>query len=252
MMLARGLYQLCVFFFALTTASICFAQTDTARLQGTVTDPSDAIVVKATVTVKNSGTGLAATAETNREGYYVIPGLSPGRYNMEVSQPGFQKFERDFELQVSQVAVVDVKLQVGTSDSTIRVQTPNGPSFRRYNHDGYGETFFGDPWLGQGIGRLWPVFTGERGEYEVASGRDASLYADAMLHFANAGGMIPEQIWDQAEPTASRFVFGQGTGSATPLAWSMAQFVRLVVCMEEKRIVEQPDVVAQHFLKNRR
>jgi glucoamylase len=134
-------------------------------------------------------------------------------------------------------------------DSTIRVQTPNGPSFRRYNHDGYGETLFGGPWLGQGIGRIWPIFTGERGEYEVARGRDATNYLDAMANFANSGGMIPEQVWDQADPTESRFVFGSGTGSATPLAWSMAQFIRLVVCIEEKRIVEQPAIVADHFLK---
>lgn len=134
-------------------------------------------------------------------------------------------------------------------DSTIRVQTSNGPSFRRYNHDGYGETLFGGPWLGQGVGRIWPIFTGERGEYEVARGRDATNYLDAMLNFANSGGMIPEQVWDQADPTESRFTFGSGTGSATPLAWSMAQFIRLVVCVEEKRIIEQPAVVAHHFLK---
>ena len=73
-----------------------------------------------------------------------------------------------------------------------------------------------------------------------------------MLHFANQGGMIPEQVWDQAEPTRAGFVFGRGTGSATPLAWSMAQFLRLVVCMEEKRIVETPSIVADHFLKNRK
>jgi glucoamylase len=134
-------------------------------------------------------------------------------------------------------------------DSTIRVQTPGGPSFRRYNHDGYGETLFGGPWTGQGIGRIWPIFTGERGEYEVARGRDATNYLDAMLNFANPGGMIPEQVWDQADPTESGFVFGSGTGSATPLAWSMAQFIRLVVCIDEKRIVDQPAVVAEHFLK---
>ena len=89
-------------------------------------------------------------------------------------------------------------------DSTIRVETPNGPSFHRYNHDGYGETYFGGPWLGEGIGRIWPIFTGERGEYEIARGHDASVYLDAMLHFANAGGMIPEQVWDRAEPHANR------------------------------------------------
>jgi len=135
-------------------------------------------------------------------------------------------------------------------DSTIRVETPYGPCFRRYNHDGYGETFFGGPWLGEGIGRLWPIFTGERGEYEIARGQDPTPYLDAMLHFANAGGMIPEQVWDVPQPTQSKFMFGEGTGSATPLAWSMAQFIRLVVCAEEKRIVEQPKVVADHFLRN--
>jgi glucoamylase len=134
-------------------------------------------------------------------------------------------------------------------DSTIRVETPYGSGFYRNNHDGYGETFFGGPWKGEGIGRLWPILTGERGEYEIASGRDASVYLDAMLHFANAGGMIPEQVWDRAEHTTSNFSFGQGTGSATPLAWNMAQFIRLVICSEEKRIVEQPSVVEEHFLK---
>jgi glucoamylase len=134
-------------------------------------------------------------------------------------------------------------------DSTIRVETPNGPSFRRYNHDGYGETRFGGPWLGQGIGRTWPIFTGERGEYEVARGHDGVSYLDAMANFANSGGMIPEQVWDQADPTESHFVYGAGTGSATPLAWSMAQFIRLVVCIEEKRVVEQPAIVAEHFLQ---
>jgi glucoamylase len=134
-------------------------------------------------------------------------------------------------------------------DSTIRTETPNGPAFRRYNHDGYGETYFGGPWLGEGIGRLWPIFTGERGEYEIALGHDPTLYLDSMEQFANAGGMIPEQVWDQADPSSFRFTFGSGTGSATPLAWSMAQFLRLAVCAEQKRIVETPSVVAEHFLK---
>lgn len=137
-------------------------------------------------------------------------------------------------------------------DSTIRTETPNGPGFRRYNHDGYGETYFGGPWLGEGIGRLWPIFTGERGEYEIALGHDPTPYLISMERFANAGGMISEQVWDQADPTASRFVFGSGTGSATPLAWSMAQFLRLAVCAEEKRIVETPSVVADHFLKTQK
>lgn len=132
-------------------------------------------------------------------------------------------------------------------DGTIRTETPDGPVFRRYNHDGYGETYFGGPWLGEGIGRLWPIFTGERGEYEIALGKDPTPYLVSMQRFANAGGMIPEQVWDQADPTDYHFTFGSGTGSATPLAWSMAQFLRLAVDAQQKRIVETPRVVTEHF-----
>jgi glucoamylase len=133
-------------------------------------------------------------------------------------------------------------------DATIRVETPNGPDFYRYNHDGYGETAAGGPWQGEGIGRLWPIFAGERGEYEVARGADPSPYLNAMLRFANAGGMIPEQVWDRADPTPwAGFVFGAGTGSATPLVWSMGQFLRLAVDAKAHRIVEQPAIVREHF-----
>ncbi len=134
-------------------------------------------------------------------------------------------------------------------DQTIRVQTPNGPDFYRYNHDGYGETYFGGPWLGEGKGRLWPIFAGERGEYEISLGADPTPYLQAMLHFANDGGMIPEQVWDQADPTRIGFKFGQGTGSATPLVWSMGQFMRLAVDAQAHKILEQPAIVAEHFKK---
>jgi glucoamylase len=135
-------------------------------------------------------------------------------------------------------------------DATIRVETPNGPDFYRYNHDGYGETWFGGPWLGEGVGRLWPIFAGERGEYEVARGADPTVYLQAMLHFANDGGMIPEQVWDRANPAHGDFAFGAGTGSATPLVWSMAQFLRLAIDVQDKRIVEQPAIVAEHFARH--
>ena len=79
------------------------------------------------------------------------------------------------------------------------------------------------------MGRLWILFTGERGEYELASGRDAHLYLDTMQKMANAGGMLAEQIWDHPETPRPWLKFGDGTGSATPLAWTNAQFVRLAI-----------------------
>ena len=164
----------------------------------------------------------------------------------DVVDAGFLEFVR---LGIRPASDPIIQHSVEIVDSAIRVETPNGPSFHRYSHDGYGETYFGGPWQGEGIGRIWPIFTGERGEYEIAAGHDPALYLKAMLQFANEGGMIPEQIWDQADPGRAGFVFGHGTGSATPLAWSMAEFIRLVVCAEEKRIVETPSIVADHFLK---
>ena len=190
---------------------------------------------------------LGHTMDPN-DGYQVDVGNGAGVWDQrDIIDAGFLEFVR---LGVRRADDRTIIRSLQLVDSTIRVETPNGSGFYRNNHDGYGETFFGGPWRSEGMGRLWPILTGERGEYEIALGRDASVQLDAMLHFANAGGMIPEQVWDRAEPTTSDFSFGQGTGSATPLAWSMAQFIRLVVCSEEKRIVEQPGIVAEHFSKN--
>jgi glucoamylase len=76
-----------------------------------------------------------------------------------------------------------------------------------------------------GIGRLWTLLTGERGEYELSLGRTltAQEMLNALANFANAGRMIPEQVWDRSDLEA-KVSAGSGTGSATPLAWSMAEF----------------------------
>ena len=62
---------------------------------------------------------------------------------------------------------------VKTIDALLRVQTPHGPAWHRYNGDGYGEHENGDAFDGTGIGRAWPLLTGERGHYELAAGRPA-------------------------------------------------------------------------------
>jgi len=80
-----------------------YAQTETARLQGTITDPSGGVVVGATVTVTNTETGRVATSQTNDRGYYVVPALPAGHYHIDVTQKGFDKETRDFELQVAQI-----------------------------------------------------------------------------------------------------------------------------------------------------
>jgi len=135
-------------------------------------------------------------------------------------------------------------------DQLIKVKTPAGEAWYRYNHDAYGETPDGGNYDARnGIGRLWTLLTGERGEYELAAGNvaGAQKMLATLAGFANDGGMIPEQVWDREESPAASLRFGAGTGSATPLAWSMAQFIRLAMSIERGRNVETPRVVWERY-----
>jgi glucoamylase len=113
----------------------------------------------------------------------------------------------------------------------------------------------GRPWNWDGKytgkGHLWVLLTGERGQYEIARGeiRKARERLDTMLGFANEGLMLPEQVWDKPQSPRPDLRFGEGTGSATPLAWSMAQFIRLVVNVRARRNLDTPDIVAARYVK---
>ncbi|GAB2996913.1 glycoside hydrolase family 15 protein [Saccharothrix stipae] len=113
--------------------------------------------------------------------------------------------------------------------------------WHRYNGDGYGERADGGPWnIGHGrtYGRLWPIFAGERGEYELLAGDvgDARRRLADIAGTANDGRMLPEQVWH-----------GRGTTSATPLAWTHAQYVRLAWSIDAGKPVERPAAVACRY-----
>ena len=136
-------------------------------------------------------------------------------------------------------------------DRKIKITTPVGDAWYRYNGDVYGETPSGEDFDARnGVGRLWTFLTGERGEYEIAAGNltAARKRLDTLAAFANDGLMIPEQVWDRPDSPSTAFRFGAGTGSATPLAWSMAQFIRLAINLQNGRNLETPDVVAQRYV----
>lgn len=126
-------------------------------------------------------------------------------------------------------------------DALLRVDTPCGPAWRRYNRDGYGEKDDGSAYDGTGVGRAWPLLTGERGHYVLAAGRDPGRYLRAMECFANEGGMLPEQVWDAAPVPARDLHPGRGTGSATPLAWAHAEYVKLLRSTRDGRPFDLPD-----------
>jgi glucan 1,4-alpha-glucosidase len=146
-------------------------------------------------------------------------------------------------------------------DAVLKYDAPYGPVWKRYNFDGYGEQGNGEAYHGSGVGRPWPLLAGERGEYEVAFASslqrftpnqkyDAKHLLHTMAGAANKGYLIPEQVWDQPELSHYHLVPGQGTGSATPLAWAMAQYIRLAECVRQGRIVEMPAEVEARYQSN--
>jgi glucoamylase len=113
-------------------------------------------------------------------------------------------------------------------DQVIKYDLPQGPCWRRYNHDGYGQKADGGAFDGTGVGRCWPILTGERGHYELAAGRDPRPYIATIENFANQGGMLTEQLWDGPDLPDAHMKFGCPTGAAMPLCWSHAEYIALV------------------------
>ncbi|HEV7858971.1 MAG TPA: glucan 1,4-alpha-glucosidase [Pyrinomonadaceae bacterium] len=113
-------------------------------------------------------------------------------------------------------------------DAILKSETPCGPCWHRYNHDGYGQKADGEAFDGTGVGRAWPLLTGERAHRELAAGNDVREYILAMECFANKGAMIPEQVWDTMDIPEKLMYFGRPTGSAMPLVWAHAEYVKLL------------------------
>jgi hypothetical protein len=135
-------------------------------------------------------------------------------------------------------------------NSAVQVATPNGDVFfHRYNHDNYGESnsdCAGWPAGGANrYGRLWPVLSGERGEYEIANGRSADVYLQSMADAANDGYFVPEQIWDRSDIAC--YSAGRATGSAAPLNWAEGQYLRLARSIDVGYNLDTPSVVRAKY-----
>jgi glucoamylase len=100
------------------------------------------------------------------------------------------------------------------------------------------------------VGRIWPIFAGERGEYLLAADKSgAASHLEAIAKAGNAGYMLPEKVWDENPPSGQPgFPRGEGTFSATPLSWTHAQFIRLAWSIEAGHPVEQPSIVRERYV----
>jgi glucoamylase len=196
---------------------------------------------------------LTKDAHPNRGTTYEMGDGGPRAIDQRrVVDPSFLDLVR-FGLEAPDDPVVTNSLDV--VDRRLEVDTPNGPFWRRFDHDGYGETRTGaewritDPGTHRTLGRGWPILTGERGEYAVAAGRDASSFLATMAAATGSGDMLAEQVWDGRPPTGRPCCpAGEGTRSATPLVWSHAQLVRLAWSIQRGRPVDQQAVVADRYL----
>ena len=117
---------------------------------------------------------------------------------------------------------------ISVMDRVIKYDLPEGPCWRRYNYDCYGQKDDGSAFDGTGVGRCWPILTGERGHYEVAAGRDPMPFIHTIEKFANEGGMLAEQLWDADDLLDNCMKRGRPTGAAMPLCWSHAEYISLV------------------------
>ncbi|MGH8218683.1 MAG: glycoside hydrolase family 15 protein [Steroidobacteraceae bacterium] len=133
------------------------------------------------------------------------------------------------------------------ADALLRVELPTGVSWYRYTADGYGEHEDGSAFDGSGRGRAWPLLTGERGHYELAAGSDPLPYLQAMMDMGSKGGMLPEQVWDAASIPELGLATGHPSGSAMPLAWTHAEFVKLAISREHGRPVDRPAAVWSRY-----
>lgn len=133
-------------------------------------------------------------------------------------------------------------------DAVLKVDTPFGPSWRRYNHDGYGQRPDGGPYDGWGQGRAWPLLTGERGHYEFAAGRPAEPFVRAMEGFGHGIGLLPEQVWDQEDRPELHLRRGRPTGSAVPLMWAHAEYIKLLRSVQDGGVFDFIPQVAQRYL----
>jgi glucoamylase len=166
----------------------------------------------------------------------------------EIVDAGFLELVR-YGIRAADDPVIVDSLRV--VDSVLKVTTPSGPCWHRYNHDGYGQREDGSAFQGWGRGGVWPLLTGERGHYEFAAGHDPTPFIRTMEGLASSGGLLPEQSWDLPDRPEVFMHFGRPTGSAMPLMWAHAEYVKLLRSINDGKVFDLIPDVAERYLAKR-
>jgi glucoamylase len=200
------------------------------------------------------------------EGYYMRVG-PPSSWTMDRTGNGPlpESTISPHELSVDALALVRFGLRaaddprivstVRVIDAILKTELASGPSWRRYPNDHYGEREDGSPFdfSDACIGRPWPLLAGERAHYEVARGDLAAARSlrKTIESFANAAGLLPEQTWDAGDIPARGLRRGAPSGSATPLGWAHAEYVKLCRSIAEGRVFDMPRHAHDRYVLSR-
>jgi glucoamylase len=192
-------------------------------------------------------------AEDPNSGILKIANLAPGTPNSfpakEVVDAGFLELVRYGIRKPNNPIILD---SLKVIDAVLKVDTPVGPVWRRYNHDGYGQREDGGSYVGWGKGRAWPLLTGERAHFELSARQDVKPFIRAIEGFASATGLLPEQVWDEKDKPNAHMLLGRPTGSAMPLMWAHAEYVKLLRSVSDGRVFDLIPEVAERYLGDRK
>ncbi len=136
-------------------------------------------------------------------------------------------------------------------DAVLKTETKSGPVWHRYNYDGYGEHEDGSPFDGTGKGRGWPLLVGERAHFELARGnvQEAERLMKVIEAMTSPGGLIPEQVWDDEDIPQKALYNGKPSGSAMPLVWAHAEYLKLGRSLHDRRVYDMPEVTKRRYLE---
>jgi glucoamylase len=186
-------------------------------------------------------------------GILTIPNYPPGVPNKfpakDIVDAGFLELVR-YGIRRPGDPLIEDSLRI--VDAVLKVDTPLGPCWHRYNHDGYGQREDGGSYMGWGKGRIWPLLVGERAHYEFAAGRDIGPLIKTMEQFASRTGLIPEQAWDSHDIPELHLYLGKPTSSAMPLVWAHAEYIKLLRSVRDGKVFDLIPAVANRYLSGSR
>lgn len=199
---------------------------------------------------------IRISEDTNPNGGNVSLGNDGGTHDeRDIVDGGFLELVRMGVKAPDDATIVD---SLPEYDAVLKQTIPGkGDAWFRYNCDGYGEHNDGSNYNGSGRGRLWPIFTAERGMYEIhraANGNVGKPYLDMLKAFSGNTGMISEQVWNNSATvggcdviTPSQYSSGTATKSIRPLNWAMGEYINLLASVKADRIIDVPTVVCERY-----